>query len=157
MILVLGKARSHRASNLGSRGTVTWVIWCFAKKLSIRHDAWVVVLSWWSCPSPGAQSCSLLNHPNSSHRGTFKLHGKFDAGSLLYLLSHFECDGHTVHMLSQWHLSPPLIGTVEMSLFTHAHSSSLTLAVRLHRCWQTVLIILAMAEHFSRETLYDPE
>ena len=49
---------------------------------------------------------SLLNHPNSFHRGMFKLNAKFDADLLLYLLSHFECDGHTVHMLTQWHLPP---------------------------------------------------
>ena len=30
--------------------------------------------------------------------GKFKLNAKFDADSLLYSLSHFECDGHTVHM-----------------------------------------------------------
>ena len=29
----------------------------------------------------------------------FKLNAKFDADSLLYSLNHFECDGHTVHML----------------------------------------------------------
>ena len=40
-----------------------------------------------------------LNHPNSFHRGMFKLNAKFDADPLLYLFSHFECNGHTVHML----------------------------------------------------------
>ena len=49
-------------------------------------------------------SCSLLNRPNSFSGGMFKLNSKFDADSLLYLLSHFECKGHTVHMLTQWHL-----------------------------------------------------
>ena len=42
-----------------------------------------------------------LNHPNSFQGGMFKLNAKFDADLLLYLLSHFECDGHTVHMLTQ--------------------------------------------------------
>ena len=37
----------------------------------------------------------------------FKLNAKFGAESLLYSLSHFECDGHTVHVLTQWHLLPP--------------------------------------------------
>ena len=53
---------------------------------------------------------------------------------LLYSLSHFECDGQTVHMLTQWHLLPPLTSTVKSSLFTHVHSSSLSLAARLHGC-----------------------
>ena len=62
------------------------------------------------------------------------LNAKFDAGSLLYLLSHFECDGHTVHMLTQWRLPPPLTSTVKSSWFTHVHSSLLSLAASFHRC-----------------------
>ena len=50
---------------------------------------------------------SFLNHPNSFQGGMFKLNTKFDADSLLYLLSHFECDSHTVHMLTQWFWPPP--------------------------------------------------
>ena len=42
----------------------------------------------------------LLSHPNSFCGGMFKLKAKWDAESLLYLLSHFECSGHTVHMLT---------------------------------------------------------
>ena len=38
---------------------------------------------------------SLLNHPNSFREVMFKLNAKFDANSLLYLLSHFECHGHS--------------------------------------------------------------
>ena len=49
---------------------------------------------------------SLLNHLNSFHGGMFKLNAKFDADSLLYLLSHFQCDGHTVHMHTQQCLYP---------------------------------------------------
>ena len=37
-------------------------------------------------------------------------------------------------MLTQWHLPPPLTGSVKSSLFTHAHSSPLSLAARLHQC-----------------------
>ena len=49
---------------------------------------------------------SLLSHVNTFHGGMVKLNAKFDADLLLYLLSHFECDGHTVHMLTQRHLLP---------------------------------------------------
>ena len=76
---------------------------------------------------------SLLNHLNSFPGGMFKLKAKFDADLLLYLLSHFECDGHTVHMLTQQRLPPPLTSTVELSLFMHVHYSPLSLAARLHR------------------------
>ena len=46
-------------------------------------------------------SCGLLNHLNSFCGGMFKLDTKYDADLLLYLLSHFEWDNHTVHMLTQ--------------------------------------------------------
>ena len=78
--------------------------WCFAKKLCMRHDAWAGMLLWWSCLSPVAHSWGLLNHPNSFYRGMLKLNANFDADLLLYSLSHFECNGHTVHMPTQWHL-----------------------------------------------------
>ena len=60
------------------------------------------------------------------------LNTKFDADSLLYSLSHFECDSHKVHMLTQLCLPPPLTSTVKASLFTQVHSSPLSLASRLH-------------------------
>ena len=48
--------------------------------------------------------------------------------------SHFECNGHTAHMLTQQRLPPPLTRTAKSSLFTHAHSSPLSLASSLHEC-----------------------
>ena len=102
----LGKARSHRAPNLGCRGSESPGWFDVSPKNCTRCDAWAGVLSWWSCQSPVAHSCSLLNHVDSFHRGMFKLNTQFDADSLLYLLSHFECDSHTVHMLTQWDLPP---------------------------------------------------
>ena len=45
----------------------------------------------------------------------------------IYMLSHFECNGHTVHMLTHQHLRPPLTSTVKSSLFMHVHSSPLSL------------------------------
>ena len=79
-----------------------------------------------------AQSCSLLKHPNSFCGGMFKLNAKFDSDSLLYSFSHFECDGHPVHTLTQWRLTPILTSTVKSSLFTHAHSSPFSSPARLH-------------------------
>ena len=87
-------------------------------------------------------------HVNSFRRGMFKLKAKCDADSLLYPLSHSECDGHTVHVLTQWCLLPPLTSTVKSSLFTRAHPSPLSLAARSHRFAQMVLIILIMAGLF---------
>ena len=113
-----------------------------------RHDAWVGMLLWWSCQSPVAHSCGLLNHPNSFHRGMFKLNAKFDAVSLLYLLSHFECKAtqytcslngiYCFHWLIQW-----------------SHHCS-CMCIPAHPPWmpgyidvmKTILIILTMAGLF---------
>ena len=54
--------------------------------------------------------------------------------SLFYSQSYFDCTSHTVHMLTQWCLLPPLTSTVKLSLFMHVHSSPLSLAARLHQC-----------------------
>ena len=113
---------------------VTWVIWCFPKRLWIRHDTRAGMLSWWSCHSPVAHSCGLLNRPTSFSGRMFKLNAKCDADSFLYLLSHFKCNSHTVHTLTQWCLAPPMTSTVKSSLFMHVCSSSLSLAASLHRC-----------------------
>ena len=101
--------------------------WCFAKKLCTRWDTWADKFWWWNCQSPVAHSCNLLNHPNSFCGGMFKLNAKFHAASLVYSLIYFDCYGHTVHTLTQWHLLPPLTTTVKSSLFTLAHSSQPTL------------------------------
>ena len=80
-------------------------------------------------------SCPQLQPSESSEQfpeGMFKLNAKFNADPLLYSLSHFEYDGHTVHMLTQWCLPPPLTSTVKSSLFTHVHSTPLSLAAELH-------------------------
>ena len=134
MILVWGKAGSHRAPNLGCRGAESpgW-FGVLPNSARARHDAWDGALSWWSCQAPVVHSCSLLNHPNSFRGRMFKLNTKFDADSLLYSLSHFKCDDHTVHILTQLCLLTPLTRTVKSS-FTHVHSSSLSLAARLHWC-----------------------
>ena len=70
------------------------------------------MLSWWSCQSPVALGCDLWNHPNSLVGGMSKLDPESDADLLLCWLSHFECDGHTAHMLTQQCLPPPLTSTV---------------------------------------------
>ena len=64
-------------------------------------------------------------------------------------LSHFECDGHTVHMLTQWCIRPPLTSTVKLALFTHVHSDPLFLAPGYIDVVQTILIILTMAGLFA--------
>ena len=147
----LGKSQKLQGAKTGLSH---WVIWGFAKKLCMRRDAWVGTLSWWSCQSPLAHSCGLLNHLNSFCGGMFKLNAKFDADLLLDSLSHFECDSHTVHMLAQQGLLPPLTSTVKSSLFMHAHSSLFSLAARLHQCHGNHSCYINNGWTFSGQTLY---
>ena len=78
----------------------------------------------------------------------FKLNAKFDADSLFYLLSHFECNGHTVHMLTQCIYCPHW-------LVQWSHQCS-HMCVPVHSPWlpgytdvvQTILIILTAAGLF---------
>ena len=102
--------------------------------LMFHQNTAPAMLSQWSCQSPVASSCGLLNHPNSLFTGMFKLNSKRDADLLLYLVSHFECDGHTVHRLTQGRVPPPVTSAVKSSLFVHVLSSPLALAARLHPC-----------------------
>ena len=96
----------------------------------------------------------LLNHLNSFCRGMFKHNAKFDADSLLYLLSHFECDGHTVPMFTQWRLLPPLTSTMKSSLFTQAHSGPRSVAARLHQCCANCSCYINNGWTFSGQTSY---
>ena len=125
----------------------------FCQKLLMTCDAGAGVLSWWSCQSPVAHSYSLLNHPNSIYRRMLKLNAKSNTNLLLYSLSYFECDGHTVHMLTQWCLLPPPTSTVKL-LFTHVHSSPLSLAARSCKCCSNCSHCINNGQTFSRQTLY---
>ena len=78
----------------------------------------------------------------------FKLNANFDAYSLLYLLSHLECDNLTVHMLTQWCLPPALTSTVKSS-FSHMHIPVLSPWLPGYiDVVQDILVILTMAGLF---------
>ena len=113
------------------------------QKICTRHDVWIDTLSWWSCQSPVTHSCGLLSHPNGFQRGMFKLNAKFDVDSLLYLLSHFECDSHTVHMLTQWHVPAhrPVQWSHHCSHMSISVPSPSPLTAMLHRCHTTCYYI----------------
>ena len=145
--------------NQKSQGTksglcVTWMIWCFAKKPFMKRGAWAGILSWWSCQSPVAHSCSLLNHLNSSHRGMFKLNAKLDADSLLFLfILNSMAKEDTCSLNGVYHPHWP----VQWS----RHCSHMCIPVQSP--WlpgninvvQTVLVILTMAGLFPDRSVYN--
>ena len=146
VVLLLGKARSCRAPNLGCSGAESsgWF------DVLLKHSAQDVTYKQTCCRDEAA------NHqlPNNFCEGTLKLNAKFDADFLLYLVSYFECNGHTVHVLTQWPLPPPLTSIVNSSLFIHAHSSPLSLAARLHWCYTNHSHYINNGWTFSRQTSY---
>ena len=91
---------------------------------------------------------SLLTHPNSFRGGMFKLYTKLDSDLLLYLLSHFECSGHTAHTttLTDWYS--------EVVLVHHAHSIPLSLAATLYQCRANHSCYINNGWTFSGQTLY---
>ena len=148
--LVLGKSRGHRDPNMGcSSGWVTWVIYGFTKKFCMRYDAWAGALSWWSCQSPVAHSCSLLNYPNSFYGRMFKLtanimwiHCSTCSVILNVTATQYTCSLHGIyhsHWLVKW---------------SHHYSCML---IPVYSPWlpgyinvvQAVLVILKMAGLFS--------
>ena len=89
------------------------------------------------------------------------LNAKFDADSLLCLLSHFECDGHTVHISLSGVYAPTDQFSKVVIVHTCAFQSSPWLPSYIDVA-QTVLIILTMAGlfldrhciHFSNLLIY---
>ena len=113
--------------------TVSILLWLCHLFFSTTFETFVP--HFYLCCTPCIIPKRLLSHLNSfCVEECSSLTLNFDADSLLYLGSHFECNGHTVHMLTQQCLPPPLTSTVRSSLFTHVHSNPLSLAARLHRC-----------------------
>ena len=152
-----GKSQKSQGTESGLEGGwVTWMFWCFSKTLGTRRDAGAGALSWWSCRTLVTHICSLLHHLKFLGRNVLerKLNAKSDAYLLLYALSHFECNSHTVHMLTQWHLPPPLTSTVKSSFFTHGHSIPLSLAARLHWCHANHSCYINNGWTFSGQTSY---
>ena len=150
VILVLGKARSRRAPNLGYKRATSPGWFHFSPKIfSMRHNAWAGPLLWWSCQSPVAHSCSLLNNLNSFHRGMFKLnenlmqtHCSTRSVILNVMATQYTCSLNCVyhpHWLGQW-----------------SHHCSHT-CIPVHSPWlpgyidvtQTIVVVLTMAGLFS--------
>ena len=122
VILVSGKASSRRAPNLGCRGC--WVLSHLGDLMFHQktvHEMWCMNrhIAMMKLPITSCPWLRPLSHPSSFHRGMFKLNAKCDADLLLYSLSHFECNGHTVHMLTQQCLLPPVTSKVKsLKLFS---------------------------------------
>ena len=142
-----GKSQSLRAPNVGCRGAESpgWF------DVSQKNSVWDVIHEQVCCHDEAASH----QLPIATafwiiwiiHRGMFKLNAKFDANSLLYSLSHFQCNGHTVHMLNSVYLPHWLV-------WWGHHCSCMHIPVHSPRLLgytdvtQTTLIILTMAGLF---------
>ena len=69
--------------------------------------------------------------------------------------SSFECDSHTVHMLTGQRLLSPLTSVVKSPLFTHMHSSPLSLAARLQWYCANCSHYISNGWTFSRQSQFN--
>ena len=156
--LVLGKARSCRAPNLGCRGAEspgwfdvspknsTWNVmheWAHSHDKAANHQ-FPIAVAFWIIWIVSMEECSSLMQ--NLMQSLLQIHCS--------TCSHFECNSHTVHIFTQWHLLPPLTSTVKSSLFTHVHSSLLPLAARLHQCHVNCSHYINNGWTISRQTSY---
>ena len=108
VILVLGKARSHRAPNLGCRRLSHLGDFMLPQK----YSAWDVMNEWVHFIHDEAANhqlpiaAGLLNHLNRFHREMFKLDAKSDADSFLYSLSFWMWQPHSTHAHSMASTAP---------------------------------------------------
>ena len=84
--LMFGQKNLHKTWCMSYVDGLCWCDEAANHQLPIAASYWIIQIGFW--------------------RGMLKHNAKFDADSLLYSLSHFECDSHTVHMLTQQHLPP---------------------------------------------------
>ena len=123
----------------------------FCQKPLHQTHAQADTMSWWSCQSPVAHSCELLNHTVSVE----------DCLSLTQNLMQIRCSTCSVilnEMVTQYTCSlnsiycPCWLG--KSSLFPHAHSSPLSLAATLHQCHTNHSHCINNGWTFSRQTSY---
>ena len=129
------------------------MIWCFTKKLCTRCDTRAGSLLWWSCQSPVAHSCGLLNHLNTSTeecsnwmQNLMQIHCPSWSVILNVTATQYTCSLSGIyhpHWLVQWrhHCS-------------HAHYSPLSLVARSHWCCVNDSCCINNGWTFSRQTLY---
>ena len=119
VILVLGKAWNHRAPSPGYSGAKApgWF------NVSQKNSAGDVMHEWACCRNEAANHglpIAVAFWIIWIDSAEFKLNAKFDANLLLYSLSQFKCNSHTVHLLTQWCLLPPLTSPNDGELIVHA-------------------------------------
>ena len=124
VIIVLGKARSCRAPNLGCRGDESpgWLDVSpknsaqdvMHEQACCRDEAanhqWPIAVALWIIWIVSVEECSSLTH-----------------SVILNAMA-------TQNTRSLWRLPPPQPSTVKSSLLTHEHSSPFSLAARSHPC-----------------------
>ena len=87
-------------------------------------------------------------------RGMFKLNAISDADLLLCSLSHFECDGHTVHMLTQWASTAPTDQYSEVVIVHTSAFQSTLLGCQVTSCCANDSHYINNGWTFSRQTSY---
>ena len=108
---------------------------------------------------------------NSFCGGMSKLDAKSDADLLLYSRSHFECNGHTGHTLTQGLLPPPLTNKYSEVVIVHTCASQSTLlgcqvtsmshkhSHYIHNGWtfsEETLCVIYVNDKLKRKNTHEP-
>ena len=157
MILVLGKARSHRAPNLGCRETELPRSFHVFPKISAGdlmqegahcHDEA-------ANQSPVAHSWGLWIIQMVSTEDYLSLTQNLVqiCCSTCSVTLNVTATKNTCSLNGVYH--PQLTSTVKLSLFTHVHSSPLSLAARLYQCHANHSLYINIGWTFSRPRIYN--
>ena len=130
------KSHKSQGTKSGLLGDwVTWVIWCFAKKLCLRCDAWAGALLWWSCQSPVAAAFWIIRIVSSEEcsslmQNLMQIHSSTTSSVILNVMAtqytcslngvycpHWQRSHHCSHMCIPVH-SPWLLGYIDASQTT---------------------------------------
>ena len=145
------KSQKSQGTKAGSSGGLSHLgNLMFCQKLCMRPDAWVGVLLWWSCQSPFAHSCSLLN---------LQIVSAEEYSSLMQNLMRVRYSTHPVilnvtatqyicSLIGVYGPRPLLTSTVKSPLFTHACSCPFSLVPGYIDAAQSILVLLTMAGRF---------
>ena len=125
VILVLGKARSHRAPNLGCRGTESpgWF------DQNTLYETWCMKLPITSCPYLEAFWMPIvsLEEWSSLMQNLMQIYCSIHSVILNVIATQYTCLVNGIY-------HPPLTNIVKSSLFMQVHFCPLSLAARLYQC-----------------------
>ena len=153
MILVLGKARNHRAPNLGCSGAESpgWFDVLPKTAQDMMHERARCCDEAANHQLPTAAAFWIIQFVSSEERSSSMQHLIQICWSTCSVCWMWQPHSTPAHSTG---LPPPLTSRVKSPLSTHAHSSPLSLAARLYQCHANCSCYINSGWTFSGQTSY---